>query len=92
RFASQASVINGFSDLILELSSAAGTHARSAVGLALPSSTSPQKRRSEVRIAPRACPATRGFGPSLLWRFGACPAGDSRPPWGEPVEDRPAIS
>ena len=50
-FASQPAVINGFSDLVLELFGAAGAHARSAVGMAeLPFNLAVEVE-AEVRIA-----------------------------------------
>jgi enamine deaminase RidA (YjgF/YER057c/UK114 family) len=51
-FGQQPAVINGFSDLILELYGEAGAHARSAVGMAeLPFGT-PVEIEAEVLIAP----------------------------------------
>ena len=49
-FASQPSVINGFSDLILELFGAAGAHARSAVGMAELPFNLPVEVEAEVQI------------------------------------------
>jgi enamine deaminase RidA (YjgF/YER057c/UK114 family) len=51
-FGSQPSVINGFSDLILELYGDAGAHARSAVGMAELPFNMPVEIEAEVRIAP----------------------------------------
>ena len=51
-FASQPSVINGFSDLILELFGAAGAHARSAVGMAELPFNLPVEVEAEVQIRP----------------------------------------
>ena len=51
-FASQPSVINGFSDLILELFGDAGAHARSAVGMAELPFNMPVEVEAEVAIAP----------------------------------------
>jgi enamine deaminase RidA (YjgF/YER057c/UK114 family) len=51
-FGSQPSVINGFSDLILELYDDAGAHARSAVGMAELPFNMPVEIEAEVRIAP----------------------------------------
>jgi enamine deaminase RidA (YjgF/YER057c/UK114 family) len=51
-FASQPSVINGFSDLILDLFGEAGAHARSAVGLAELPFNMPVELEAEVQIAP----------------------------------------
>lgn len=50
-FASQPLVINGFSDLILELFGAAGAHARSAVGMAELPFNLPVELEAEVQIA-----------------------------------------
>lgn len=50
-FASQPSVINGFSDLILELFGATGAHARSAVGMAELPFNLPVELEAEVQIA-----------------------------------------
>ena len=51
-FASQPAVINGFSDLILELFGEAGAHARSAVGMAELPFDLPVEVEAEVAIAP----------------------------------------
>jgi enamine deaminase RidA (YjgF/YER057c/UK114 family) len=51
-FASQPSVINGFSDLILELFGEVGAHARSAVGMAELPFNLPVEIEAEVAIAP----------------------------------------
>lgn len=51
-FTSQPSVINGFSDLILDLFGEAGAHARSAVGMAELPFGMPVELEAEVRIAP----------------------------------------
>lgn len=51
-FASQPAVINGFSDLVLELFGEAGAHARSAVGMAELPFNLPVEVEAEVRIAP----------------------------------------
>jgi enamine deaminase RidA (YjgF/YER057c/UK114 family) len=52
-FSSQPAVINGFSDLILELFGEAGAHARSAVGMAeLPFNLAVEVE-AEVQVAPR---------------------------------------
>jgi enamine deaminase RidA (YjgF/YER057c/UK114 family) len=51
-FAGQPSVINGFSDLILDLFGEAGAHARSAVGMAELPFNLPVEVEAEVRIAP----------------------------------------
>ena len=51
-FASQPSVINGFSDFILELFGAAGAHARSAVGMAELPFNLPVEVEAEVQITP----------------------------------------
>jgi len=51
-FASQPSVINGFSDLILDLFGEAGAHARSAVGIAELPFNIPVEVEAEVRLAP----------------------------------------
>ena len=51
-FASQPSVINGFSDFILELFGAAGAHARSAVGMAELPFNLPVEVEAEVQIRP----------------------------------------
>jgi enamine deaminase RidA (YjgF/YER057c/UK114 family) len=48
----QAAVVNGFSDLILELFGDAGGHARSAVGMAELPFNLPVEVEAEVRIAP----------------------------------------
>ena len=45
-------MINGFSDLILELYGDAGVHARSAVGMAELPFNMPVEIEAEVRIAP----------------------------------------
>lgn len=50
-FASQPAVINGFSDLILELFGEAGAHARSAVGMAELPFNLPVEIEAEVLIA-----------------------------------------
>src|SRR5512140_1281402 len=50
-FGSQPAVINGFSDLILELFGEAGAHARSAVGMAALPFDMPVEIEAEVRIA-----------------------------------------
>jgi enamine deaminase RidA (YjgF/YER057c/UK114 family) len=52
RFTSQPSVINGFSDLILELFGEAGAHARSAVGMAALPFDLPVELEAEVLIRP----------------------------------------
>ena len=49
-FASQPAVINGFSDLVLELFGEAGAHARSAVGMAELPFNMPVELEAEVRI------------------------------------------
>lgn len=51
-FGSQPSVINGFSDLILELFGEAGAHARSAVGMAELPFNLPVEIEAEVQLAP----------------------------------------
>jgi enamine deaminase RidA (YjgF/YER057c/UK114 family) len=51
-FATQPAVINGFSDLVLELFGEAGAHARSAVGMAELPFNLPVEVEAEVRIAP----------------------------------------
>jgi len=51
-FAAQPSVINGFSDLILELFGDAGAHARSAVGMAELPFGLPVEVEAEVVISP----------------------------------------
>jgi len=51
-FAGQPSVVNGFSDLILELFGERGAHARSAVGMAELPFNLPVEVEAEVRIAP----------------------------------------
>jgi enamine deaminase RidA (YjgF/YER057c/UK114 family) len=51
-FVSQPAVINGFSDLVLELFGEAGAHARSAVGMAELPFNLPVEVEAEVRIAP----------------------------------------
>ncbi len=51
-FTSQPSVINGFSDLILELFGEAGAHARSAVGMAALPFDLPVELEAEVLIRP----------------------------------------
>jgi len=51
-FASQPSVINGFSDLILDLFGEAGAHARSAVGMAELPFNMPVEVEAEVQVAP----------------------------------------
>ena len=51
-FASQPSVINGFSNLILELFGEAGAHARSAVGMAELPFNMPVEVEAEVQVAP----------------------------------------
>ena len=51
-FAGQPSVVNGFSDLILELFGEPGAHARSAVGMAELPFNLPVEVEAEVRIAP----------------------------------------
>lgn len=51
-FASQPTVINGFSDLILELFGEAGAHARSAVGMAELPFNLPVEIEAEVLIGP----------------------------------------
>lgn len=51
-FASQPSVVNGFSDLILELFGDAGAHARSAVGMAELPFNLLVEIEAEVAIAP----------------------------------------
>lgn len=51
-FERQPSVINGFSDLILELFGEAGAHARSAVGMAELPFHIPVEVEAEVQIAP----------------------------------------
>jgi enamine deaminase RidA (YjgF/YER057c/UK114 family) len=50
-FGSQPSVINGFSDLILELFGEAGAHARSAVGMAELPFNLPVEVEAEVQVA-----------------------------------------
>ena len=50
-FVSQPAVINGFSDLVLELFGEAGAHARSAVGMAELPFNLPVELEAEVRIA-----------------------------------------
>jgi enamine deaminase RidA (YjgF/YER057c/UK114 family) len=50
-FASQPTVINGFSDLILEVCGEAGAHARSAVGMAELPFNLPVEIEAEVLIA-----------------------------------------
>ena len=50
-FGSQPAVINGFSDLVLELFGEAGAHARSAVGMAELPFNMPVELEAEVRIA-----------------------------------------
>ncbi len=50
-FASQPSVVNGFSDLVLELFGDVGAHARSAVGMAGLPFDMPVEVEAEVRIA-----------------------------------------
>ena len=50
-FGSQPAVINGFSDLVLELFGEAGAHARSAVGMAGLPFNMPVEIEAEVRIA-----------------------------------------
>ena len=51
-FASQPAVINGFSDLVLELFEEAGAHARSAVGMAELPFNMPVEVEAELWIAP----------------------------------------
>ena len=51
-FVQTPAVINGFSDLILELYGDAGVHARSAVGMAELPFNMPVEIEAEVRIAP----------------------------------------
>ena len=51
-FGSQPAVVNGFSDLVLELFGTAGAHARSAVGMAELPFNLPVEIEAEVRIAP----------------------------------------
>jgi enamine deaminase RidA (YjgF/YER057c/UK114 family) len=51
-FTSQPSVINGFSDLILELFGETGAHARSAVGMAALPFDLPVELEAEVLIRP----------------------------------------
>ena len=51
-FASQPAVINGFSDLVLELFGRAGAHARSAVGMAELPFNLPVELEAEVQVAP----------------------------------------
>jgi len=51
-FADQPAVINGFSDLVLELYGASGAHARSAVGMAELPFNLPVELEAEVVIAP----------------------------------------
>lgn len=51
-FASQPTVINGFSDLILEVFGEAGAHARSAVGMAELPFNLPVEIEAEVLIGP----------------------------------------
>ncbi len=51
-FASQPAVINGFSDLVLELFGPAGAHARSAVGMAELPFNLPVELEAEVQIVP----------------------------------------
>ncbi len=50
-FASQPAVINGFSDLVLELFGEAGAHARSAVGMAELPFNMPVEVEAELWIA-----------------------------------------
>ena len=50
-FSSQPAVINGFSDLVLELFGESGAHARSAVGMAELPFNLPVELEAEVRIA-----------------------------------------
>ena len=50
-FASQPAVINGFSDLVLELFGEAGAHARSAVGMAELPFDLPVEVEAEVLVA-----------------------------------------
>jgi enamine deaminase RidA (YjgF/YER057c/UK114 family) len=50
-FEGQPAVVNGFSDLILELFGEAGAHARSAVGMAELPFNLPVELEAEVRIA-----------------------------------------
>ena len=50
-FVSQPAVINGFSDLVLELFGEAGAHARSAVGMAELPFNLPVELEAEVRLA-----------------------------------------
>ena len=50
-FASQPAVINGFSDLVLELFGPAGAHARSAVGMAELPFNLPVELEAEVQVA-----------------------------------------
>ena len=49
-FASQPAVINGFSDLVLELFGPAGAHARSAVGMAELPFNLPVELEAEVQV------------------------------------------
>jgi enamine deaminase RidA (YjgF/YER057c/UK114 family) len=51
-FANQPSVINGFSDVILDLFGEAGAHARSAVGMAELPFNMPVEVETEVQVAP----------------------------------------
>lgn len=51
-FASQPAVINGFSDLVLDLFGEAGAHARSAVGMAELPFNLPVEVEAEVQFAP----------------------------------------
>jgi len=51
-FSGQPAVINGFSDLVLELFGDAGAHARSAVGMAELPFDLPVEVEAEVRVAP----------------------------------------
>ncbi len=51
-FGNQPSVINGFSDLILELFGEAGAHARSAVGMAELPFNLPVEVEAEVQVKP----------------------------------------
>jgi len=51
-FASQPAVVNGFSDLVLELFGEAGAHARSAVGMAELPFNLPVEVEAEVQVGP----------------------------------------
>ena len=51
-FASQPAVVNGFSDLVLELFGEAGAHTRSAVGMAELPFNLPVEVEAEVQVGP----------------------------------------